>query len=402
MRRVFFLVTVLLIVAGMITIGFPIGAAAKNIKVGAVINLTGPASSWGQFHAKGQQDYTRYVNDLKGGIGGNKIKLTVVDHAYKPPEGIKMVKKFCTRDKMDMLFTWDAATGNMAKPIIQKYKTPTINYSTDQAILKEPIGYMYLPFGAYDMDSHAILEYIRTIHKGSGAPKVGLLTYMNAYGKTIHAPSKEYAAKHNMEIVEIIAFPKKTVNLDTELLKIKKMGAEYIFLQILPAHIIMTLQAMDRIGYDVPVFGTWTATDPDFFKRGKGLIRNRMHMQFCGTLPGEGAKGIEVMEYLWKKYKTVDKFDCSYWEGVVNGMIAERAFERAYEQFGEINGETINKALESFRNEDFGGLVPNITYTSTDHSASWTARIVKINEDQTFTPLTNFWAPGKEKVKIIR
>ena len=61
------------------------GATAKDIKVGAVINLTGPASSWGQFHAKGQQDYTRYVNDLKGGIGGNKIKLTVVDHAYKVP-----------------------------------------------------------------------------------------------------------------------------------------------------------------------------------------------------------------------------------------------------------------------------------------------------------------------------
>ncbi|MBW2119838.1 MAG: hypothetical protein JRH09_18225, partial [Deltaproteobacteria bacterium] len=165
---------------------------------------------------------------------------------------------------------------------------------------------------------------------------------------------------------------------------------------------IMTLQAMDRIGYDVPVFGTWTATDPDFFKRGKGLIRNRMHMQFCGTLPGEGAKGMEVMQYLWKRYKTVDKFDCSYWEGVVMGMIMERAFERAYEKFGEISGETINKALETFRNEDFGGLVPNITYTSTDHSASWTARIVKINEDQSYTPLTNFWAPGKEKVKIIR
>jgi len=29
------------------------------IKVGAVINLTGPASTWGQFHAKGMQDYCR-------------------------------------------------------------------------------------------------------------------------------------------------------------------------------------------------------------------------------------------------------------------------------------------------------------------------------------------------------
>ena len=76
MRKVFFLVTVLLIVAGIITIGFPIGATAKDIKVGAIINLTGPASTWGQFHAKGHKDYFNYVNEVKGGVAGNKIDLT--------------------------------------------------------------------------------------------------------------------------------------------------------------------------------------------------------------------------------------------------------------------------------------------------------------------------------------
>jgi len=77
------------------------------------------------------------------------------------------------------------------------------------------------------------------------------------------------------------------------------------------------------------------------------------------------------------------------------GMIQERAFQRAYEKFGKINSETINKALQTFRNEDFGGLVPNITYTNTDHSASWIARIVWLNENQKYTPVTRFWKPGK-------
>ena len=44
----------------------------------------------------------------------------------------------------------------------------------------------------------------------------------------------------------------------------------------------------------------------------------------------------------------------------------------------------------------------NITYTKTDHSASFTARIVKVHEDATYTPLTNFWEPGKERVKILK
>ena len=402
MRKFVMSAIVSVIAVGLITFGAFNSASAKDIKVGAIINLTGPASTWGQFHAKGHQDYFRYVNEIKGGIAGNKIDLTVVDHAYKVPEAVKYVKKFCTRDKMDILATWDAGSGIMAKPISQKYKVPNINYSTYQGILKPPVDYAYLPYGAYNMDSYAVLEYIRAIHKGSDAPKVGLLTYNNAYGKSIHAPSEEYAKNHNVNIVGIEQFPAKSLDLNTELLRLKNKGAEYIFMQCLPSAIVMALQSADRVGYDVPFFGTWTSTDPDFFTRGKGLIRDRMHMQFPGGLPSDNTKGMEIMQYLWKRYKTVDKFDCSYWEGVAIAMIMEKAFERAYSEFGKINSETINQGLETFRDESFGGLIPNITYTKADHSASWKARIVKINEDQTFTPLTNFWGPGREKVRIIR
>ncbi|MCP4681235.1 MAG: ABC transporter substrate-binding protein [Desulfobacterales bacterium] len=403
MRKLFILATVLVSVAAMITSGYcEKKPPQRDIKVGAVINLTGPASTWGQFHAKGLKDYFRYVNEEKGGIDGGKINLTVVDHAYKVPEAIKYVKKFCSADKMDIIATWDAGSGIMAKPIIQKFKTPNINFSTYQGILKPPVDYAYLPYGAYNMDCSAVLEYIGAIHKGSEPPKVGLLTYNNAYGKSIHSASKEYAEAHNINIVTIEEFPPKTLDLNTEMLRLKDKGAEYIFMQCLPSAIIMALQAADRAKYDVPFFGTWTSTDPDFFTRGKGLIRDRMHMQFPGCLPGDGTPGIKLMEKLWKKYKTVEKFDCAYWEGVTIGSIMARAFQKARDKSGEVNSETINQALETFNNEDFGGLVPKITYTKTDHSASSTARIVKINADQTFTPLTNFWMPGKEKVKILK
>ncbi len=402
MRKLFILLSIVVITMGFISLTLVTGVSAKDIKVGAVINLTGPASTWGQFHAKAHQEYFRYVNEVKGGVYGNKIDLTVVDHGYKVPEAVKYIKKFCTEDKMDITATWDAGSGIMAKPIIQKYKTPNINYSTYQGILKPPVHYAYLPFGSYVMDSYAVLEYIKAIHKGSAPPKVGLLTYNNAYGKSIHGPSQEYADKYGVNIVTIEQFSPKALDLNTEALRLKNAGAQYIFMQCLPSAIIMALQAADRVNYKVPFFGTWTSTDPDFFKRGKGLIRDRMHMQFMGGLPVDGTPGVRLLQEQWSRYKTVSKFDTAYWEGTVVAMIMEKAFQRAHEKFGEINSQTIDQALETFRNEDFGGLVPNVSYTKTDHSASWTARIVKINENQTFEPLTGFWAPGKEKVRVLK
>ena len=375
---------------------------AKTIKVGAAINMTGPASSWGQFHAKGQQDYFRYVNEVKGGVGGNKIEMILVDTGYKVPEAVAAAKRFAIQDQVDMMATWGAGEGLAVKPIIQQYKIPTINYSTSWELLEPPVSYMYLPFGSYRMDSYAILEYIRAIHKGKDAPRVGLLTYNNAYGRSIHEPCREYAKKINVNIVAIEEFPPKIVDLTTELLRLQKNGAEYIFMQMLPAAIVTAFKSADRINYNPIFLGTWTSTDPDFFKLGKGLIKDRLRIQFPGGVPSDKSQGIKVMTEVWNRYKTVDRFDASYWEGIVVGMIMERAFIRANQKYKEINRETINKAMESFRNEDFGGLLPNVTYTQNDHGASFKARIVKVGEDGSFTPLTNLFNPLTEKIKLLR
>ncbi len=381
---------------------FAVPASAENIKVGAAMNLTGPASTWGQYHAKGQQDYFKYVNEVKGGVKGRKIEMITVDTAYKSPEAVAAVRKFAMQDKVDMIATWSAGEGMQAKPLLQQFKIPAINYSTAWEILQPPVDYMYLPFGNYKLDCQAVLEYILAVHKGPGAPKVGLLTYNNPYGRSIHEPSKEYAKKRNIKIVSIEEFPAQTVDLTTELLRLRQKGAEYVFVQMLPAAIISTLKSADRIGYNPQFIGTWTSTDPDFFKNGKGLLKNRVKMQFCGALPTDNTPGVKLMEQIWKRYKTVDSFDTAYWEGIVVGMIMERAFIRAQEKFGSVTPQNINKAMETFKNEAFGGLVPNVTYTKTDHGASFTGRIVQIHENGTFTPLTNFFTPGKDKITLLK
>lgn len=376
--------------------------AAAPIKVGAAINLTGPASTWGQYHAKGTQDYLRYVNEVKGGVGGRTVDLILVDTGYKVPEAVAAVKKFAIQDKVDMILTWGAGEGLAAKPLVQGYKIPTINYSTSWELLEKPVDYMYLPFGSYRLDCAAVLEYIKSIHKGKEPPKVGLLTYNNAYGRSIHKPSQEYAKANGINIVSIEEFPPKTVDLTTELLRLKKNGAEYVFMQMLPATIVTTFKSADRIQYSPQFFGTWTSTDPDFFKLGKGLIRDRLKMQFPGGLPGDKGAGIDTLKELWKRYKTVTRFDAAYWEGVVVGMIVERAALRAHQKHGKVDRETINKAMESFSNEDFGGIVPPVTYTKTSHEASFRGRIVQVREDGSFKPLTDFYTPGREKIRHLK
>ena len=402
MKKALRFVMISLVSIGVLCGLAPIKASAENIKAGAAMNLTGPASTWGQYHAKGHQDYFRYVNEVKGGVAGRQLELILVDTAYKVPEAVSALRKVAQQDKVVMIATWSAGEGLNAKPIIKRYGIPAINYSTAWEILEPPIDFMYLPFGSYRLDCYAILDYVSAVHTGKEPPKVGLLTYNNAYGRSIHKPSVEYAKEKNINIVAVEEFPPKTVDVTTEMLRLKEKGAEYIFMQLLPAAIISAFKSADRIGYDPMFLGTWTSTDPDFFKMGKGLIRDRLKMQFPGGLPVDGTPGVKAIMDLWGRYKTVDSFDTAYWEGVVVAMIMERAFIRAHEKSGQITPSSVNQAMESFTNEDFGGLVPPVTYTKDDHGASFTARIVQVREDGTYTPLTNFFVPGKEKIEIIK
>jgi hypothetical protein len=134
---------------------------------------------------------------------------------------------------------------------------------------------------------------------------------------------------------------------------------------------------------------------------GEGLIRDRLRIQFPGGLPVDKSEGIKVMEELWKRYKTVDDFDASYWEGVSVGMIMEKAFITAKKKYGKVTRETINMAMESFSDEDLGGLLPNISYSKTNHEGSFKGRIVQVHEDGRFVPLTNFFVPGKDEIRIV-
>lgn len=377
-------------------------AAVENIKIGAIINLTGPGVTRGHLSARGMKDYFRYINETSLGISGRKIDLTIVDGGDKVSDALKYVKKFCTSEKMDVVATWDAHVAITAKPIFVKHKVSHMSFSNCPDILHAPVSYTYLPFGSAILDCHAILQYIETTHDGSAPPKVGLLTSNDTYGKSIHGPSEAYASNHSLEIVAILQFPPHAPDLETEMLKLKNMGVEYIVMQCPPSDIITALQSADHMKYHVPFFGAWTCTGAELFDRGKGLIRNRLRVSFPGCLPGDGVPGIQMMMVLMERYKSVFKFDTAYWEGISIAAIMARGVQKAYEKLGKIDGQTVNLAFETFEKEDFGGLIPNITYTDTNHGASFTTRIIRVNENQTFTPLTKFWNPKTDRVTIIQ
>ena len=394
------------VVFGICSLSVPHSLHAENastvsIRVGAIIDLTGPHATRGQLNLRGMEDYFRYLNETASGISRPKIVLDVVDGGKMVADVLGDIEKLCIGEKVDMATVWNAHISQKARSIFVRYNVPHLDASNCPTILRPSPPYTYLPFGSAVLDSYAILQYIQLTHEGAAPPRIGMLTANDAFGRAIHGPTQTYAANHRLQIVSVEQFTPGTKDLEPAMLRLKGAGAEYIFMQCAPPDAVTALKSADRIHFDVPFFSSWTLVDADFFNFGKGLIGNRTNISFPGCLPGDGTSGINLVKMLIDRYKSVSGFHTAYWEGVSIAAITARALQRARQTLGKIDGQAINLALETFEREDFGGLVPAITYTDSNHNASFVTRIVRVDESRTFTPLTKSWNPKTEKVTII-
>ncbi|MBT3260477.1 MAG: ABC transporter substrate-binding protein, partial [Deltaproteobacteria bacterium] len=181
--------------------------------------------------------------ETTSGISGREIVLAVVDGGRRVSDVLNDMEKLCVSEKVDMATVYNARISEKARPIFVKYKVPHMDASNCQTILRPPASYTYRPFGSAVLDCYAILQYIQMIHEGAAPPRIGILTANDACGKSIHGPSEAYASNHRLEIVSVEQFTPGTKDLKPAMLKLKGVGAEYIFMQCAPSDAVTALKS---------------------------------------------------------------------------------------------------------------------------------------------------------------
>ena len=74
------------------------GVRDDTIKIGTIMDMTGPAADNLMPYAIGVRNYFKYIND-KGGINGRKVKVIVEDDRYTIPMAMAAFKKLVFKDK---------------------------------------------------------------------------------------------------------------------------------------------------------------------------------------------------------------------------------------------------------------------------------------------------------------
>src|SRR3990167_10630497 len=101
--------------------------ASAQIKIGAVLSVTGPASFLGDPEKKTLEMYVAEIN-AKGGVNGQKLQLIIYDDGGKANEALTFAKRLIDEDKIVAMVGGSTTGSTLAMiPVFEEAQIPFIS-----------------------------------------------------------------------------------------------------------------------------------------------------------------------------------------------------------------------------------------------------------------------------------
>lgn len=357
------------------------GVTKDSIKLGWMGDNSGPTVGSQGPSLEGIQAYLKWTND-KGGINGRRVNLVVKDDKYQAPLAVSNFKDLQENEQVLAILglNGSAPQGALTKQI-DSAGIPDIGpLQTDVSQLNRQHIYNLMPTVAEQAD----VAYFHA-HQALGSTKMqAAIVYLNVPSGVEWDKSLEKRIKADGgEMVFVNPTPPGTTNLDVPAQKAAAAKANAVFYHGGTGDVTGFLQAADKFGLNVPVYGWWSVGFDSVY-RAAPPAQAAHFIVVEGYLPAyDSAPGAKDMQDAAKKYGyKADNVGFTF--GWVTAMVAVEGMKRAGDK---LNRASLEKALDGLKNFETGGLSPSITFKA-DHNGNSAAR-------------PNKWDPTKQQLVPI-
>ena len=350
-------------------------AEAQTIKLGNLVDLTGPTSDQGKDIAQGRTDAVQYFNE-QGGINGKKIELVSVEYGFQPPRAVAAYKKFVEDDKVLLVLGYGTPDTEALRPFITKDKMPYISGSYS-GHLTDPRQTPYNFPGGIDYTSQIriFLNYVKEVWKDtSRKPRVAFIYADNGYGRAPIEAGRLYAKEAGIDLVDEEVIPTILTDATSQLLTMKKKDPDFAYINTNTQWVPVVLKDSFKLGlktkYVVNNYGIDERTPGLAGDAAEGVIGIQDVAYW-----GENVPGMKTLTAFHGKHHPNDTHASPYMRGWLHTILAVEAIKRAGP---DPTGESVKKALESLKDFDTWGITPPFSFTSEDHRPTNRARFVMV------------------------
>ena len=203
--------------AFMFISSFVILGAKENIKIGAIVAATGPASFLGDPELKTLQHYVDKINKA-GGVNGQMIELIHYDTGANPKKAVTFTKRLINQDKVVAIIGPSTSGETMAiLKFVKKAKIPLISMAGAVAIIDPVKPYVFKIVATDRMACKKVMQDL----KKRKLTNLALISGSGGFGKSMRKQCKEVAPDFGIKIVADETYGKKDSDMTSQLLKIK-------------------------------------------------------------------------------------------------------------------------------------------------------------------------------------
>ena len=369
------------------------GVTNDTIKIGVILDQTGPAAAEVIPLTKGLRSLFRFMNE-QGGIHGRKLKALVEDDRYSIPMAISSFKKLIFRDNVLCLIgpsSTGAAVALMRN--ISKEKVPTFPASSAEKMVKPFRRYIFTIQDIYPNQMKVIIDYIMKDLKAE-KPRIAFVFPDNESGRADLLPGLERLKSYNLEPATKEVLNPGSLEATSQVMNVRKAKVDYVIIcGSLPQPTIVLLRELKKFGLNVPLFGTWATCNEDVITMSGEASKLFYGVSSMSSWYDE-SPGIAKMRKITLKYAPGTEKPYRG-KGYTYGWVLSTVMIEGLKRAGrDLNEESLVDSLEAMNSYDTEGLTGPISFSKTNHKGGSTWKIFRANPStELFEPMTDWRSP---------
>lgn len=252
------------------------GITSQEIKIGEVLPLSGPVSSYGVI-SRAHEAYFTMINE-KGGVNGRQIKLIAADDAYSPPKTVEQTRKLIEQDEVAFIFSSLGTPTNLA---VRKYLNakgiPHILLAAGATAFADAVHYPWtMPWNPNYHDE--AFAYAKRILADKPGEKIALMYAKDDSGRDFAEGFKAGLGDNVSLLAGEMTYETSEPTVTSQLARLKASEATSFFFHATPKFGAQIIRGIYELGWRPTTYVASTtnsvagAIEPAGYQQSQGII----------------------------------------------------------------------------------------------------------------------------------
>ena len=270
----------------MLFVGLLATAASAQIKIGAIISITGPTAALGV-------GYSNAFATFPTEIDGKSVTYIIRDDAADASQAVTIAQRMIEEDHVDAIIGPSLTScANAVQPIANAAKVPMIATSPlDYDPVKDPYT-----FSAVQPVSLMVDAVVADMKK-RGVKTVAYIGFADGFGDQVYDATKAAAGKAGIEVVANERYARTDTSAESQVLKVMTKKPDAVMIGGSGTPGALPDMALHRRGYKGLIYGNHGMVSPAFLRVGGAAVEGTIAVtgpvvvydQLPDSVPSRGA-----------------------------------------------------------------------------------------------------------------